>query len=615
MTVNPWGEFKRDVSRALGTALSKLNWKPPRPVEETLEEPPDPKLGDLASTICFDLAKSLHKSPTWLLAELSKVIKPEGLIGRVEVNGNYLNFFVDLPKLTELTLKAIEETDDGYGHLEIGKEKVVIEHTSVNPTKPLHIGHGRNAVIGDTMARILKALGYQVEVQNYIDDMGRQVAETLLANKLIRPKPKAKFDHVLGLIYAEMHRRLGEDAKLDEQVREILAELERGKGRWVTMARRMAERCVKANLETTDRLNVNYDLLVWESDIVRSGILEETLRRLRATPNVVEGTDERAGTLILRLADYGIDDKVLVRSDGTAVYTARDIAYQLWKFGQTKAVLLFKLHSRRPSGCRTYTTTERGKQIEKFGRGDRVINVVGAEQKFPQLVVFNALKILGLERESQNSHHLAYEHVWLPSGRFSGRKGTWVGFSVDDVLEEAVARARVVVEGHAPAASERFKEEAAEFVGVGAVRYSLLSTSPEKKIVFKWEEVLNFDRNSGPAVQYSHARACSILRKAKRRGGKHPNDIFKLPQEVRLVKLLAKFPETVRVAGEKLQPNLLALYAAELALAFNTFYEAGPVIEAETAELRAARLRLVNCVRITLRNALELMGIVAPERM
>ncbi len=615
MTASSWGVFKHDVCDALKAALSKLGWKPPRLLEDTLEKPPDPKLGDLASTICFDLAKSLHKSPTWLAVELSKVIKPVGLIARVEVVGNYVNFFVNVPKLTELTLRAVEEADEEYGHLKAGKRKVVIEHTSVNPTKPLHIGHGRNAVIGDTMARVLRALGYQVEVQNYIDDMGRQVAETLLANQLIKRKPRAKFDHVLGLIYAEMHRRIGQDAKLEERVRGILAELERGKGKRVVTAKRLTQRCVEANLETTDRLGVSYDLLVWESDIARSGILVEVLERLRATPHVTEGTGERVGTLVLRLADYGIDDKVLVRSDGTAVYTARDIAYQLWKFGQTKSGLRFRLHSKRPDGSKTYTTSQRGKSIARFGQADKVINVVGAEQRFPQRVVFTALKVLGLEQESQNSHHLAYEHVWLPSGRFSGRKGTWVGFSVDDVVEEAVTRAHVVVEEHAPKAGERFKQEAAEFVGVGAVRYSLLSTSPEKRITFRWEDALNFDRNSGPAVQYSHARACSILRKVKRRGGKHPSDVFKLPQEARLVKLLARFPEVVREAGEKLQPNLPALYAAELALAFNTFYEVAPVIDAETPELRAARLRLVNCVRITLRNALELMGMVAPERM
>ncbi|MDI6884142.1 MAG: arginine--tRNA ligase [Hadesarchaea archaeon] len=615
MTAGPWGEFKRDVCRSLEAALSKLGWQPPRPLEDTLEEPPDPKLGDLGSTICFDLAKSLHKSPTWLSAELSNAIQPHGLVERVEVVGNYLNFFVDVPKLTELTLRAVEQADEEYGHLKVGKGKAVIEHTSVNPTKPLHIGHGRNAVIGDTMARILRALGYEVEVQNYIDDMGRQVAETLLANQLIKRKPRAKFDHVLGLIYADMHRRVRQEAELEARVREILAELERGKGRWVTMAKRLTQRCVEANLETTDRLGVSYDLLVWESDIARSGMLGETLERLKAINRVVEGTGDRAGTLILRLADFGIEDKVLVRSDGTAVYTARDIAYQLWKFGQTKSGLRFKLHSKRPDGTKTHTTAQRGKSVAKFGRAGKVINVVGAEQRFPQQVVSTAIRALGLERESQNSHHLAYEHVWLPSGRFSGRKGTWVGFSVDDVVEEAVARAHTVVKEHAPKATERFWRKAAEFVGVGAVRYSLLSTSPEKKIVFKWEEALNFDRNSGPAVQYSHARACSILRKAKRRGGRHPSDVFKLPQEQRLIKLLAKFPEIVREAGEKLQPYLPALYAAELALEFNTFYEAAPVIKAETAQLRAARLRLVNCVRITLRNSLDLMGIVAPECM
>lgn len=616
MTVNPWGEFRRDVSEVIEAAVSKLGWQLPRPIEDTLEEPPDPKLGDLASTICFELAKSIHKSPTWIAEELSKTMEPAGLIERIEAVGSYLNFFVNMPRLTELTLDAIEEAGEEYGYLGVEKGKIVIEHTSVNPTKPLHIGHGRNAVIGDTMARILRAIGYEVEVQNYIDDMGRQVAETVLANQLIKRKPRAKFDHVLGLVYAEMHKRIREEAELEGMVREILAGLERGKGRWAAMAKRMTQRCVEANLGTADRLGVSYDLLVWESDIARSGMLRETLERLEATNRIIEGTGDRAGTLILKLSDLGMEDKVLVRSDGTAVYTARDIAYQLWKFGRTRSKLRFKLHSKRPDGTKTYTTTQKGKPIAKFGCADKVINVIGAEQRSLQRVVFAALKALGLDKESQNSYHLSYEHVWLPSGKFSGRKGTWVGFSVDDVIEEAVARARVVVEEHAPGASERFWREAAEIVGVGAVRYSLISTSPDKKIVFKWDEALNLDRNSGPAVQYAHARACSILRKARHRGrGRYSVDVLKLPQEMRLVKLLAKFPEVILEAGKKLQPHLLALFAAEVAMAFNTFYEAAPVIDAETRDLRAARLSLVNCVRIVLRNSLCLLGIAAPERM
>lgn len=616
MAANPWGEFKNDVLQTLKAALSKLGWQLPMPLEDTLEEPPDVKLGDLATRICFELAKTLHKSPTWIAFELSKVIEPKGFIVKIEATGNYLNFFVDMPKLVELTLNVIEETDLEYGCSDVGKgRKVVVEHTSVNPTKPLHIGHGRNSVIGDTMARLLRAIGYKVEVQNYIDDMGRQVAETLLANRLTKKKPKAKFDHALGLIYSDIHRRIEEDPKMEEEVRKILAQLEQGKGENPRRARQLSERCVKANLETTDRMGISYDLLVWESDLAKSGIINETLEKLNSTKYFVGGTGELAGTLILKLSEFGLEDKVLVRSDGTAVYTMRDIAYQLWKFGKTEAGLMFKIHSKRPDSTKTYTTTHLGKRNVRFGRAEKVINVVGAEQRFPQQVVFASLKALGLEQESKNSHHLAYEHVWLPSGRFSGRKGTWVGFSVDDALEEAVARSRVVVEEHAPKATERFKQEAAELVGVGAVRYSLVSTSPEKRITFKWEEALNFDRNSGPAVQYSHARACSILRKAKRGGGDHPNDIFKLLQELRLIRLLAKFPEVVRESGERLQPHMPALYAADLALTFNTFYEAAPVIEAETPELRAARLRLVNCVRVVLKNALNLVGIAAPDQM
>lgn len=599
----------------LKSALTKSGFKSEKDASATLEEPPDPKLGDLASTMCFDLARSIHKAPSWICSEVSQKVKPAGLVEKVEVAGNYINFFVNFPKLAEMTLDAIETEDDGYGRQKAKEGKVVIEHTSVNPTKPLHIGHGRNAVLGDTTCRILRALGHEVEVHNYVDDMGRQMAETLLAYRKVKQKPKAKFDHLLGLIYSDMHKRIGIEAELEKEVKDILAELEEGKGKTAGEAKKLAERCVEENLKTSDRLGIGYDLLVWESDLVRAGLLKEALDTLRKTGHLVGGAGERAGAMILKLSDQGMDDKVLVRSDGTAVYTARDIAYQLWKFGKAKTKLKFKINSKRPDGTKTYETAKLGKTSARFGRARKVINVVGAEQKFPQRVVFTALKILGHESEYENSHHLAYEHVWLPSGKFSGRKGTWVGFSVDEVIEEAVARAYEIVKEHARDETQDFWNKSAELVGVGAVRYSLLGTTPEKKIVFKWEEALNFERNSGPAVQYSHARASSILRKARGKGGKRPAGLFTAPQERRLITLLAKFPQVVQNAGERLQPHLVAQSASEIAVAFNTFYEACPVIEAETRELRAARLRLVNCVRIVLRNALGLMGMAAPERM
>ncbi len=429
-------------------------------------------------------------------------------------------------------------------------KKVVIEHTSVNPTKPLHIGHGRNAIIGDTMARVLEACGHEVEVQNYIDDLGFQVAQTLLAYRSEEEVSEEKFDHFLGELYVEFHERLESEPELEEEAREVLSRLEEGEGELAQEARKMSLRCVESNLETTDRLNIDYDLLVWESDISRSGILDETLDRLGQTPYLVEGEGEQEGTLVLELGDFDLEDKVMVRSDGTPVYTARDIAYQLWKFGEVELDLKFGFHSERDSGEKTYTTVPEGDSEFDFAGADQVINVIGMEQRYAQKVVFSALKALGLENECENSYHMAYDHVRLPSEKFVGRRGTWMGYSVDKVLDETISRAKDEVEKRNPEADEEFVDKAAEVVGAGAVRYSLIRSSPEKEVVFKWEEALDFERNSGPAIQYSHARASSILRKAEEEPGEHSDDVFEKDKEMELIKKLSKFPEVVSEAGE-----------------------------------------------------------------
>ncbi|KXA94401.1 hypothetical protein AKJ39_01205 [candidate division MSBL1 archaeon SCGC-AAA259J03] len=595
-------------------AFKELDW-PEEDLTKTLEEPPDPDFGDLASTICFQLAKKLKKPPRELADELSRQIEPGGIIEKVEPEAGYVNFFVNDEELASLTLRAIEEKESRYGCFDIDGEKVIIEHTSVNPTKPLHVGHGRNAILGDTMSRILKACGHEVEIQNYIDDLGLQVAQTLTAYRSYDGTSEKKFDHLLGELYVNFNDDLEKNPDLEKEAREVLSKIEKSEGELAQEAREMALKCVESNLETSDLLNIDYDLLVWESNISNSGMLGEALERLKETSYLEEGEGEHEGALVLRLKDFGIEDKVMVRSDGTAVYTARDLAYQLWKFGEVEADLKFDLHSVRPSGIETYTTVSEGEPDEGFGHADRVINVIGVEQRYPQKVVFTALKALGLDEEYNRSHHLAYEHVRLPSEKFRGRTGTWIGYSVDDVLDETISRAEKEVEKRNPEAGAEFLKKAAEKVGVGAFRFSLISSSPEKEVVFKWEEALDFERNSGPAVQYSHARASSILRKAEKTDGEHPLDVFKEPQEYRLIKKLAKFPETVQTAGEQHRPHLLAEYASELSLIFNKFYEVAPVLNAETEELKRARLRLVNCSRIVLKNVLGLLGIEAPERM
>jgi len=599
--MDPWGEFEQQVLGCLQAALTSAGLQSPKPLQDTLEEPPDPKLGDLASNVCFELARTAGQSPEKLSGLLLTKMQPGGMIEKIDAARGYLNFFVDLPKLAELTMACVDKLGERYGASD-RRGKVIVEHTSINPTKPLHIGHGRNAVLGDTVARILRKLGYRVEVHNYIDDLGLQMAETLVALKKIR-LPKAKFDHALGLVYVKFQELLKEQPELEEEVRGTLRALERGEKTLSRTARGIAEACVRANLSTAEKLGIRYDLLVWESDLVRRGVLEEALNLLRNSGRL----REEGGAKLLQLGDLGLEDKVLVRSDGTAVYLAKDIAYQLWKFGKVKARLYFK------PWLSTHTTHPEGRPSTRFGRAQRVINVIGAEQRDAQRSVFAVLKMLGHEKECENSFHLAYEHVWLPTGKFSGRRGTWVGHSLDEAIEEAVGRAEEVVAEREPQASKAFRKRISKMVGLGALRFSLLATSPEKKIVFKWEEALDFEKNSGPAIQYSHARACSILRKA-RTGGFPDWRKLGLGEERELVKLTAKYPKVLRLAGEGLRPNLLAAHAAQLSSVFNSFYEKAPVLKAEEG-LREARVKLVEGVRLVLADALGLLGIEAPTRI
>lgn len=614
MSNNPWKDFRSDIIDVLEETFEKLGWSK-EGIKKSLEEPPEKSFGDLATTICFELPKKLKKPPSEIADTLANRTKRKGLIKKIKTEGGYVNFFVNESKLSSITLKEIEDKGPKYGHQKNGKGRVIIEHTSVNPTKPLHIGHGRNAIIGDTTARIIEACGHGVEVQNYIDDLGLQVAQTLTLYNGEKQKPEEKFDHYLGRLYVDFHEKLENNPKLEEKARQNLSELEKGDTELAKKARKMASKCVEANLKTSDRLNIDYDLLVWESDISKSGILEETLDRLRETPYLIKGREKHEGALVMKLKEFGLEDKVMVRSDGTAVYTARDLAYQLWKFGDVEADLSFEIHSNRPSGTTTYTTTQDGKKNLNFGDADQVINVIGMEQKYTQQVVFAGLKTLGLEEDYKNSYHMDYEHVRLPSKKFKGREGTWIGYSIDDVIEEATKRAEEEVRKRNPDSGKEFIKEAGEAVGIGAIRYALISSSPEKEVVFKWEEALNFERNSGPAIQYSHARACSILRKADTKSKKQKEDIFEKPKEYELLKKLSKFPETIKEAKEQLQPYKIANYASELALLFNKFYEVAPVIQAKDEALKKARLRLVDCTRIVLRNCLELLGIKATERM
>ncbi len=330
------------------------------------------------------------------------------------------------------------------------------------------------------------------------------------------------------------------------------------------------KRCIDGQKQTLERINISFDKYVWESQFVRDGTVHKIIEKLKKT----KYARLKDGALVLDLTHFGLEkDFVLTRLDGTTLYTTRDIAYHVWK----------------------------------FDNADIMINVLGEDQKLAMDQLKCALEILGLERWPQM---VFYSFISLPEGRMSTRKGTTV--DLDDLLDEALERAYIEVHKRRPELSEGEKRRIAEIVGMGAVRFDIIKVAPEKMMTFRWEDALDFEKQGAPFIQYSHARACSILDKAKLKKF-NPNMLVE-PQEIELIKKMAMFPNVVDAVAHCLKPHILATYARELAETFNQFYGFVPVLKAE-GDLRDARLALVNCTRIVLANVLDLLGIMAPESM
>jgi arginyl-tRNA synthetase len=644
----PFVEFSLECKAVLEGTLKK-NF--PEIIIEHLafEKPPALEFGQLASSLCFELAKQVGQDPLALAERLIEAMDETrfSLIEHVvAAGGGYINFHADFAKFSALTLDSIRQLDANYGFVKADEPlRVIVEHTSVNPLHPIHIGQARNPMLGDAIARMLKCRGHKVFSHYYIDDVGRQTAVIAYGyEKLGKPKPDEKPDHFIGKIYTitsclveinrlkrelehvkaisatdemmrinkelddwmsvavelkgrfpelfeELLKKIVEDEDPEKVVNELNRAYEAGEERAKKLIREVSELCLEGFRETLSRAGVFYDSWDWESDFVWSSRVAEVLLKLRNMPyvfafgGVLEFDAERVVkelNLKEKLGlkeEYKVPTLTLVRADGTTLYTTRDIAYTLWK----------------------------------FERAEKCINVIGMEQSLAQMQLKIALHALGYHKHADNLIHFAYNLVTLPGYKMSSRRGRYITF--DEVMDEAIKRAYEEVSKRSPQLSKGEKQKIAELVGIGAVRYALVDVDPSKPVEFAWDNVLNFEKNSAPYIQYSHARACSILRKASRKPEKPAYDLLKEKLERELVLVLASFPEVFIEATEFLKPNCIADFANALADKFNTFYNALPVIKAEPRELSDARLALVDAVRIVLKNALNLIGIVAPERM
>jgi arginyl-tRNA synthetase len=506
---NPWENVRQSVVKMLSEVFSV----PQDEVVSLIEIPPDSALGDLASTIAFSLSKKLKKSPIAIVSEylpdLESLAAKDPVIKEITTKGPYINIFFDHGKMAELTVGSVLEFAEMYGrNQEFKGQRALIESPAVNPSKPWHIGHARNAILGDTLCNILDWVGFDVIRLDYVNDLGLQIAQLIWKIMQIEDtRGDMKYDNYLGHLYVEVQKAFDESESVQEEVREVSRKLEDLDSKEAKLSAKMVTECLKAQNETSYRLGIFHDYQVWESAIAHSGILELAQKMMLKSDNILKLDEgEKAGCIV---ADLSVIDefkdmkdpyKILFRSDGTRTYTGADVALQLWKFGIIDDPFKYSLFEEQPNGKQVMRTDLQGKKV-KLGKFNVVMNVIGSRQAHPQRMVYTVLDILGYSNESENSHHIAYEFVGLEGVDFSGRHGTWIGYSTDDVLDKATELARVEVEKRNPDEDDKFKDTVANQVAVGAVRYFMLNASPDRQITFRWNEALDFNGDAAPYLQ------------------------------------------------------------------------------------------------------------------
>ena len=611
-------DLKTQLKKAVEAAAATLGAL----IEAVIQETPQDKPGDYGTPAAFLLAKALRQNPAAIAGQLAAaVVLPAG-IARAEAVGPYLNFFVDAGAF----VRTVVEERPSFPHQ---PDKVIIEHTSVNPNKELHVGHVRNVTLGDSMARIFRAAGYTAEVQNYIDDTGRQAAESLFARGHygLQWDGVQKYDQFMGEGYVRLNAD-PEKPGFQEGISAMLHRLESGE------LRGEVEKIVAANLDTCFRLGARYDLLNWESDVVGSGFLSKAMSILEGSPSTSHPSEGKfAGAFVMDVSAFmpGLEEPnvVLMRSDGTAMYAAKDIGYQFWKFGLFEG-MKFRPWATDPDGKTIYTSHPQGEPDaeRRFGHASEVINVIDTRQEHPQRVVAASLGVAGHPEQERRSIHLSYAFVTFEGQTISGRKG--VGASADSVMDEAEVRVTTLMETLKPEVVGTDEgREIVRRIALGAIRFAMLKSEPTRIIDFRWDQALALQGDTAPYVQYAAVRAGNILKKAAAEGytpdgaaGTQPDWAQITPLELELAKVVARFNDVVTTSVRVHSPHVVAQYALDLATAFNGWYNARgadgkPVTNVlqSPAGLREARLALVQRLRHAMEETLGLLGIQIPSAM
>jgi arginyl-tRNA synthetase len=551
---------------------------------DRLERPPQPELGDFAFP-CFELAKLQKKNPALIAQETVARLKgkfPKGSVKDVRAAGPYVNFFLDWSKLSGGIVKGIVTKADKYGKpAKLKREKIMVEFSQPNPVHSMHIGHARGTFLGAGLSNLFEFMGHKVIRANYMNDCGLQVAKLVTAYQLWAENktPEEKPDVWLWKYYVKFHELAEADPTLEERARENLRMIDVVKDKAATALRdRIVRWCVDGFEQTYKNAGIRFDTYLYESRFRDRGkkVVMAALKKGYAFESpektIVALTPERDG----------LPGFVVLRSDGTGLYQTSDLGATIYKFEHYKL--------------------------------DRALWVVANAQNLYFRQVKRLFELLGYKWE-KNAIHFAFDLVRLPEGTMSSRKGKAV--LLDDVLAKLTDMAYEEVNKRSPAEKEESKRKTAHAIGVGALKYAIEKIEPEKGITFDFQAMLNFEGNTGPYLQYAHTRCASILAKAKKTKLKpKPAKVKQLmPEEKELLKLLADFPMIVSQAARDMRINYICNYAFDVATKFSSFYNACPVLKADTAEQKAFRLSLVVATKTVLKNALQILGMEAIEKM
>ena len=531
-----------------------------------LEIPPQSEMGDFAFP-CFALAKEWKKSPNDIALDLSKRFKPDNLVSEAKAIGPYLNFFVNKANIAETTIREILKQKEKYGSSWLGKgKKILVEHTSINPNASPHVGRARNALIGDSIVRILKFQGYKVETHYFVNDVGKQIAMLVLGSE---GKKNIGCDDLVNS-YIEVNKKSEENPELEKDVLELLSRLEKGDKKIKNKFKKIVGICLKGQVKILSELGIRYDYFDFESRFLWSKKTEETLRRLEKTGKLfVDGFNR----WVLDQKGYGLGMKVpvlvLTRADGTSLYSLRDIAYTL----------------------------------EKVSKGENIW-VLGEDHK----LYYDQMKAVMLELEKQAPRPIFYSFMLLQEGKMSTRKGNLV--LLTDFMEEAVKKSGEELKKR----YGKIDQKSAKVIAYGAVKFGILRVSPEKNVVFDWEQALSFEGETSPYIQYAYARTSSILKKAKKLNLKADLGLLDKKEEAELITMLSNSADVMAKSATELKPHLLANYLYLLAQKFNEYYHAHQILKAEK-KIKDSRLLLISCVGQVIKNGLGLLGIGVLEKM